>query len=129
MQYSEMTALIVDDDSDVRAFLRSTLRSLFGCNLMEASSGDVALSLYDKNKVDLVFLDIQMPGKSGLAILNELKELDQQVKVIMVSAHGTMENVSQAVNQGARGFILKPFHMQKIKAMVEKVHGNRETAH
>ncbi|GAA0362820.1 response regulator [Bowmanella denitrificans] len=123
MPYRDMTALIVDDDADVRAFLRTALRSLFSCNLMEASCGDTAVGIYTKNQIDLVFLDIQMPGKDGMAILRELKQTDANAKIVMVSAHGTMDYVTEAIKLGASGFILKPFHLQKIKAIVEKLMG------
>lgn len=123
MHSEDMTALIVDDDAHVRSFLRSTLRSLFGCNLLEASTGEAAFELYKQCKVDIVFLDIQMPGRDGLKILEDLKSIDGKVKVVIVSAHGTADNVKTAIERGAVGFILKPFHMKKVKAIVEKLVG------
>ncbi|MBN7819404.1 response regulator [Bowmanella yangjiangensis] len=123
MSYQDMTALIVDDDADVRAFLRTALRSMFECNLFEASCGDTAIGIYEKSPTDIVFLDIQMPGKDGLAILAELKQLDANAKVVIVSAHGSMDYVTEAIKLGASGFILKPFHLQKIKAIVDKLLG------
>ncbi|MDF2176706.1 response regulator [Aliiglaciecola sp. CAU 1673] len=118
--HSSFTVLVVDDDADVRAFLRSTLRNLFQCNVIESHSPEQAVLLYEKQHIDLVFLDIQMPGMDGLTLLQELRALHKNIKIVMISAHGTADNVKKAVSEGAVGFIVKPFNMQRIKAVVEK---------
>lgn len=116
----DFSVLIVDDGADVRAFLRSALRALYHCKVFESHSPEQAILQYAKQPADLVFLDIQMPGMDGLSLLQELKALHRNARIVMISAHGTADNVKRAVSEGAVGFVLKPFNMQRIKAVVEK---------
>ena len=100
-------ALIVDDESHVRAFLRLLLRELGITDCWEAAEGGSAIQLAQLHKPGLVLLDINMPGLNGLQVLGELKQIDPDVAVVMVTSHSAIGAVSEAVRLGAIGYLLK----------------------
>lgn len=114
-QFAHISVLIVDDDENARAFLRSFVRSL-GCEKIEvAHSGPEALKRTKTLKPDIVFLDIEMPGVSGLETLSQLLNEHTGLHVVMVSAHSSLHNVQGAIKAGAKGFVVKPYNALKIK--------------
>jgi len=118
-QQTAVTALIVDDDSQIRSYIRSVLTAEKHFT-HEASSGPECIKLYTKHKPDIVFLDINMPGDDGIAVLEQLLAIEKTVYVVMVSGDSTFENVKKSIDNGAKGFIAKPFTGQKfIDAIVQ----------
>jgi two-component system, chemotaxis family, chemotaxis protein CheY len=99
--------LLVDDEAHVRAFMRLLLRELGIEECWEAADGASAIHLAKHNKPDLVLLDINLPGMSGLQILAQLKQLNPDVPVVMATAQSSMSTVSEAVRLGASGYLLK----------------------
>ncbi|MFP4061401.1 MAG: response regulator [Halochromatium sp.] len=117
--------LIVDDDSMIRTFLRSTLEKLEHKRILEADSGEKAIEHFRQHQPQLVFLDIEMPGAlNGLAVLDALRESEQAVSIIMITAHSTVENVRRAAARKVDGFLAKPLNPQRIKQALEHFHGN-----
>lgn len=114
------TALIVDDMPDMRALLRATLIKLGVDSVDEAEDGAQALATYQQKNIDMVFLDINMPGVSGLELLAELKRLDPNVHVVMVSGESSISNVRAAIGFGARGFVVKPYSVEKIEEAINR---------
>jgi len=112
--------LIVDDVVVMRSLLKSVLVS-FGCeDVSEAACGEDALALLGKADYSLVFLDINMPGISGMKTLEKIREFDQDIFIIMVSSHSSAENVKQAIQNGVNGFIVKPYTQNKVGEILEK---------
>ena len=115
--------LIVDDS----AFMRNLLKNvLFKGNLDtvgEAADGEDAITKYKELKPDLVTMDIIMPNKDGIAALKEIRRIDQNAKVIMVTAVGQEKLVKSAIKFGAKGYIVKPFQAPKVIEEVKKVLG------
>jgi DNA-binding response OmpR family regulator len=99
--------LVVDDEQFIRNALGKFL-SAKGYDVYKAQDGDEALSAYQLNRPDIVILDIRMPGKDGVETLRELKEIDPQVNVIMVSAVHEEETAKEAMDEGAFDYITKP---------------------
>ena len=103
------TVLLCDD----AVFMRSMLSNLVvesGYEVVgEAATGTEAVEQYKRLKPDVVLLDIVMPDKSGLVALREIRELDPQARVIMCSSMGQQIFVNEALADGAKGFIVKPF--------------------
>ncbi len=114
-QLATISVLIVDDDENARVFLRSFARSL-GCEKIEVvHSGQEALKRAKTMKPDIVFLDIEMPGVSGLETLQQLLVENAGQHVVMVSAHSSLNNVQGAIKSGAKGFVVKPYNALKIR--------------
>ena len=114
------TVLIVDDMPDMRSLLRATLLKLGITSVAEAEDGAQALATYQHENIDIVFLDINMPGVSGLELLVELKRIDPKVYVVMVSGESSMSNVRAAIGFGAKGFVVKPYSADKIEEALKR---------
>ena len=113
------TILVADDDGDIREILKDTLNSL-GARIVTAADGQECLDRVEADAPDVVLLDIEMPVKSGLQVLQELRQRSNETTVIMISAYGTIERAVQAMKQGAYDFITKPFDLDHIAVVVEK---------
>lgn len=108
------SAVVVDDDSMMREMLKLILRSDAYSVIGEASNGKDAIALCERLSPDLVLLDINMPKMDGLQALEEIRKLCPSVKVVMVSADATMDRVSEAVQKGAVGFVVKPLNSASV---------------
>lgn len=106
--------LIVDD----AAFMRMMLRDILSKNgydvCGEASNGNEALEKYKELKPDLVTLDITMPEKDGISALKDIRGFDSSAKCVMCSAMGQQAMVIEAVQAGAKDFIVKPFQADRV---------------
>ena len=103
------TVLIVDD----AAFMRVSIKNMLTKNgfdvIGEAENGKIAIQKYQELSPDIVTMDITMPEMDGLASLKKILETDSSANVVMVSAMGQEGMVREAVQSGAKGFIVKPF--------------------
>ena len=118
-----LRVMVVDD----ALFMRNILKDIFvrhGYEVVaEAENGDTALQLYQESNPDLVTMDIVMPKKSGIEALQDIMAADPDAHVIMVSALGQDALVLEAVEAGARDFIVKPFKEDKVLETVRRVVG------
>ncbi len=110
--------LVVDDESGVRESLRQILKPHY--EVYTAATGDEALECLKRKKIDLVTLDIKMPGISGMEVLKKIKETRKGIEVLLVTAYGTFANAEEAVLYGAGDFIVKPFDVLEITARIGK---------
>ena len=110
--------LIIDDSSLTRRSLRHILESE-GCEVVEAEDGLSGLERYYIEKPDLVMLDLVMRGMYGLEVLQKLRELDRDARIVIVSADIQMSSQELAVQAGARAFVNKPFDRAEILAALE----------
>ena len=108
--------LIADDEKSIRVVLRKYLSSL-GHEVVEASDGIEAIDVLKERGVDIAFVDIKMPGKTGLEILDEVKN----VPIVILTAYGTMDYTVKAMEKGAVEYITKPFSFEEIKSILDKV--------
>jgi two-component system chemotaxis response regulator CheY len=120
MQSSPKTVLIVDDV----AFVRQTLREIFthaGYHVVgEAADGSEAVSLYGQLNPDVVTMDIVMPQMSGIDATRRILKADTTARVVIISAMGQENLVMEAINVGARDYILKPFTAADVLKTVER---------
>lgn len=110
--------LIVDDDVDI-CFLMATALESDQIEVLTAHAGDDALTLYRNHLPELVLLDIQLPEMSGIEVLAAMKEMDEDSKVIMVTAYATIETAIQAMKLGALDYICKPFKLPHLRETVQ----------
>ncbi|SDJ01651.1 response regulator [Salimicrobium halophilum] len=112
--------LIVDD----AAFMRMMVKDILTKNgyevVGEAENGQQAVDMYSEHKPDLVTLDITMPEKDGIQALKEIKEKDADANVIMCSAMGQQAMVVDAIQAGAKDFIVKPFQADRVIEAIQK---------
>ena len=115
--------LIVDD----AAFMRMMLRDILTKNgfevVGEAVNGVDGVAKYKELSPDVVTMDITMPEMDGLAALKEIKKVDPSARVLMCSAMGQQAMVIEAIQNGARDFIVKPFQAERVKEAVNKALG------
>lgn len=115
------TILVVDDDETIQDYFERTLRDN---KIEKASSGEEALEYIKNKRPDLVLLDIKMPGIDGIETLRRIKEIDQNIPVIMLSAYGTLQTNLEAVRMGAFTSMAKPFDLGEMKAIITDAFSN-----
>ena len=113
--------LIVDDAAFMREMLRDILTEEGYEIVAEAADGDEAISAYNDHHPDLVMLDIVMPRKSGLEALREIVTSDPSANVVMCSALGQESLVMEALDAGAKDFVVKPFKPERALEVMRKV--------
>lgn len=106
--------LIVDDEPNVRLVFHTTLESA-GYDVTEALDGASGLEALEGNPVDLVFLDLRMPGMDGLEMLRRLRDAGDNTPVVIVTAHGDVPNAVQAMKLGAIDFLAKPLSPEALR--------------
>lgn len=107
MPNSKSNILIIDDQPSVRFGLRSLLEAE-GHRVMEAEDGRQALALLTEHAPQLILLDLRLPDTDGLDLLQRIKAIDDDVPVIILTAHGTIETAIRALKSGAENFLTKP---------------------
>lgn len=116
-----INALLVDDIEYSRELLRTALLTCIReqkieiqTNFFHSSTGKSILEQITENKVNLVYLDIELPNTSGLELLKEIREAKPELMVVMVSGESSAGNVTKAIKAGANGFIVKPFNYGRV---------------
>jgi two-component system cell cycle sensor histidine kinase/response regulator CckA len=118
---AQVTILLVDDDPLIR-FLGQALLEHCGYQVEAAEDGVAAIQLYQRlEKVDLVILDYYLPGLNGLEVLAQLKILDPQVRVLMISGFFSTQDAARLSQEGAQGVIHKPFRLVDLESRIRKV--------
>jgi two-component system response regulator AtoC len=113
------TILIVDDDKDVQFTISNILKHA-GYETIIAGGGNRALREIRKRSPDLALLDIRLPGMDGIKILEEMKRIDKDLTIVMVTAYGDIKNVVNAMKLGAYDYITKPFDNEELLLVVKK---------
>ena len=110
------TVLVVDDDPQIRRVLRTTLTS-HGYAVVEARTGDEALEQIRSEHVDLILLDVNMPGRSGLETCREIRSTSD-IPIIMLTVRNTERDKVQALDAGADDYVVKPFGSEELMARI-----------
>jgi two-component system nitrogen regulation response regulator GlnG len=112
--------LIADDEASIRFVLREALEAA-GHDVEEADSSEQARKLIEQQGFDVAFLDILMPGQSGLELLSELTEREGRAPlVVIMTAQNTFQNAIEAMKLGAFNYLTKPFDLAEVEALIEK---------
>ena len=116
--------LVVDDNEDIRALIAYLLQ-LEGYVVREAEDGEAAIITLRESEVDLILLDVMMPGISGLELLTMIRsgEVSEQVDipVIMLTAKTQLEDIEQATQLGATSYMLKPFKGDVLREKIQEI--------
>ena len=115
--------LIVDDAAFMRMMLKDILTKGGFEIAGEAADGVEAVAKYNELKPDLVTLDITMPNKDGIQALKKIRESDPNAAIIMCSAMGQQSMVIEAIQAGAKDFIVKPFQADRVIESIRKILG------
>ena len=120
---TDMKFLIVDDFSTMRRIVRGLLKEIGHANAEEAEDGAVAFNMLKNGKFDFVVSDINMPNMNGFDLLNAIKKDDalKHLPVLMVTAEARKEDIVRAAQEGAAGYIVKPFTKATLEEKVQKI--------
>jgi len=110
--------LIVDDEIGPRESLRMILKPSY--NVFIAENGHVAIQMIQQMEIDVVTLDLKMPGISGIETLKEIHAIDPDVMVIIITGFGTLKSAIEAIRYGVFDFISKPFNVPEIMCIIDK---------
>ena len=116
--------LIIDDEAEIRESLQ-TLLEFEGYEVEAAANGAEGLSKLGDRPFDLVLLDLALPDRNGIELLPEIRAIDSQISVIMITAYGTVEDAVRAMQSGAANFLQKPWDNEKLLADVRAVVARR----
>lgn len=109
--------LIVDDQNGIRILLMEVFSSE-GYDSFQAANGKLALEIVQHESPDLVLLDMKIPGMDGLEILKRIKEINTDIKVIMMTAYGELDMIKEATELGALMHFTKPFDIDEMRVAV-----------
>jgi two-component system, OmpR family, response regulator len=120
-----ISLLIVDDEKDfVKLFLKRFERR--GFTTAGVHSGQEALEYLTRNDVDIVVLDVKMPGMDGIETLKEIKKRFPQIEVIMLTGHGSVESGIQGMTYGAYDYVMKPFRIEDLIERINKANERKQ---
>jgi two-component system nitrogen regulation response regulator NtrX len=115
-----MKVLIIDDERAIRRALKEILE-YENCQVLEAENGKEGLELIRSNSLDVIFCDIKMPLVDGMELLEQVQREANEVPIVMISGHGTLETAVQAIKIGAFDFIEKPLDLNRILVILRNV--------
>lgn len=115
-----MKVLIIDDERAIRRALKEILE-YENCQVLEAENGKEGLEMIRSNSLDVIFCDIKMPLVDGMELLEQVQGEGNEVPIVMISGHGTLETAVQAIKIGAFDFIEKPLDLNRILVILRNV--------
>lgn len=118
--------LTIEDSAFERKAIVRMLKNAGYEELIEAGSGEEGIRLFKEKKPDLVLLDLRMPGMPGMQALEELKKIDSDVKVIVVSIVRKKSTINEAINKGVQAYVKKPITKNKLIPPVKEALGEQE---
>lgn len=126
-----MNVLIVDDSRIVRRVLNETIHDYFKSHekgrlkTFQAADGDVALQCMEKEHIDIVLLDWNMPNMDGEEVVNSIRSHREwnATRIIMATTEGSKENVMKMIKKGVNGYLVKPFNEESVFSALDKVTG------
>ena len=121
MAKQRISVVIADDNDMMRGVLRAMLRGEEYDVIGEASNGVLAVDIAERLKPDIVCLDVVMPEKNGIEALCEIKATQPEIEVVMVTGNSDPATVQESIQNGASGFIIKPFNASRVLDTLARV--------
>jgi two-component system, chemotaxis family, chemotaxis protein CheY len=112
--------LVADDSGTMRKIIIRSLQALGVSNATEAKDGDQAVSLYKQGGIDVILTDWNMPGKNGMEVLQEIRALDKNIPIVMVTTEAEKKHVLEAIQAGVSDYIIKPFEAEMLREKLKK---------
>ncbi len=114
-----INVLVVEDKESFRQYIKEVLKKN-NYNIFDTESGKEGLDIFTKKNIDIVLLDLRLPGKDGIALAREIKKIDNTVPVIIITAYGTVDNAVTAMKLGVYDFIEKPVDPDRLLLLVNR---------
>lgn len=111
------TILVVEDELSIRSFICLNLRKK-KYEVLEAENGEEAVSIFNNRKIDIVLLDLMLPGIDGFEVCQKIRDISQSVGIIMLTARSQEEDRVKGLVEGADDYLLKPFSMVELEARI-----------
>ena len=111
--------LVAEDKESFREYIKEVLKT-GGFNVFDTENGKEVMGLFESKDIDLVLLDLRLPGKDGIAISKEIKKIDSTVPIIIITAYGTVDNAVAAMKLGVYDFIEKPVDPDRLLHLVNR---------
>lgn len=121
-----MKILIIDDHAVVRAGVRKLLAEQFGGEILEAATGDAAITLYKKHRADVVILDLNLDGAGGLEVMTRLLAIDPKANILIFTTHAEPVYAARAMTEGARGYVSKSAPAEELVTAVKRIAAGRQ---
>lgn len=120
-----MRVLVVDDFSTMRRIIRNILRQLAFDNIVEADDGTTAWEIINREKIDFIVSDWNMPQMTGIDLLRKVRASEEHANIpfLMVTAEAQQENIIEAVQAKVSNYIVKPFTAETMKQKIDKIFG------
>ena len=113
--------LVIDDELDMLMLLRMIIEDNTDYEVETTNNPSEALKMIRENDYDLIISDLKMPGMDGLELCDEVREIDQDLPLIMITAYGSLETSEEAMKKGVADFITKPFRKDSILFTMNRV--------
>ena len=120
LPHKKIKIIVVDDELSIRESLRGWLQQ-DGYQVETAAGGPEALAKNAENRFDIMLVDIKMPEMDGLTLLKKIKETDSDIAIVMMTAHGDIQDAVAAMKLGAYDYLLKPFDLEELSLNIEKL--------
>lgn len=120
MPEHKIKILVIDDEKNIRLTLRDILED-DGHHVLDAETGEAGLELLKRENVDLILLDVRLPGMDGIEVLKAIREIDEELDVIMISGNATVGTAVDALRIGAYDFLEKPLSLARVKLAIRNL--------
>lgn len=118
--FKTLHAMYVEDDAVIRESVAASLEYFFS-KVSTAASYDEALTLYHNENIDILFVDIEMPGKNGIELVKTIRKLDQKTPIIMMTAYTDKQYLLKLVNLNIQQYLVKPITLDKLKSTLHAI--------
>ncbi len=115
---SKPQILVIDDEKDIGLLFEKVL-AFEGYTVLTALDGESGLELVNRNKPDIVLLDLKMPKMDGIEVLQRIKKIDKNIVVIIITGYGTIDTARMTLKFGAFDYITKPIDLEYVKAVIK----------
>ena len=116
-----LTVLVADDSSTMRKIIIRSLQAAGVPDSVEAKDGEEAVDRFKEGGIDLVLTDWNMPNKSGLEVVQEIRAMDKQVPIVMITTETEKRRVVEAIQAGVSDYLVKPFDSDTLREKLSKL--------